>query len=392
VPDQSPEPPRFSLVRGGAILRLERLLGRDVLRPPTRAVLGVVVTAVPLVVLAAAQGVLFGVRVSLPLVYDWTVYVRFLFALPMLLLVEEMIDLRLSMMVRYFRTSGLLEDRGRKRLEVAIRQLERSRDSLFPETAMLVGAVALSWFSTRHVLGLPVTSWQALAPGSESSVTWAGRWFDLVSLPFLQFLIYRWLWRIGLWARLLMRVSRLELVLIPTHPDRAGGLGILGEVHSVFGLFLAPLSAVMASRALQSVQFGAASLTSLRGAMVGWAVLALAITLGPLMVFVPKLLAARRLGLDDYGALAIEYTHGFDQKWVRAGRPREQDLLGTSDIQSLADLSNSFAIVDAMRFMPPSLRNALSLLIAALLPILPLLAAVMPVEDILKQLAQLVMR
>jgi len=215
---------------------------------------------------------------------------------------------------------------------------------------------------------------------------------DLVSLPFLQFLIFRWLWRLGLWSRLLMRVARLDLVLIPTHPDRAGGLGYLGEAHTVLGVFLVPVSAVMASRALQSVQSGAASLASLKGPLVGWAVLALVITLGPLMVFVPKLLAARRQGLDDYGALAIEYTQGFDKKWVRQGRPSETDLLGASDIQSLADLSNSFAIIDAMRITPPNLRNAASLLAAALLPILPLLAAVVPVEVILKQIAQLVAR
>ena len=392
MPDRPPEPSSFSLVRGGALLRLERLLGRDVFRPTTRAVLGVLVTVVPLVVLAVAQGVLFGPRVTLPLAYDWTIYVRFLFGLPMLLIAEEPIDFRLAMAVRYLRTSGLVQDRARPRFERAIQELEHSRDSLFPEMVLLVGAVWLAWFSTRHVLGLSASNWQALTPGDESSVTWAGRWLDLVSLPFLQFLIFRWLWRLGLWSRLLMRVARLDLVLIPTHPDRAGGLGYLGEAHTVLGVFLVPVSAVMASRALQSVQSGAASLASLKGPLVGWAVLALVITLGPLMVFVPKLLAARRQGLDDYGALAIEYTQGFDKKWVRQGRPSETDLLGASDIQSLADLSNSFAIIDAMRITPPNLRNAASLLAAALLPILPLLAAVVPVEVILKQIAQLVAR
>jgi hypothetical protein len=392
MPDWSPEKLDFTLVRGGAILRLERLLGRGVFRPQTRAALGVAVTVVPLVALAAAQGVLFGTRVSLPLVYDWTIYVRFLFALPMLLLAEEIIDLRISMVVRYLRTSGLLRDDAKRGFEAAIRELERSRDSLFPEIVMLGGAVALAWFSTRYVLGPSVTCWQVLTPGDESSVTWAGRWLDLVSLPLLQFLVYRWLWRIGLWSRLLLRASRLDLVLIPTHPDRAGGLGYLGEAHTVFGVMLAPVSAIMASRALQSVQFGTASLPSLKGALVGWGILALVITLGPLMVFVPKLLATRRLGWDDYGTLAVEYTHDFDEKWLRRARPSEADLLGTADIQSLADLSNSFAIIDAMRIIPPSLRNALSLLLSALLPIVPMLAVVMPVEDILKQIAQLVMR
>ena len=48
-------------------------------------------------------------------------------------------------------------------------------------------------------------------------------------------------------------------------------------------------------------------------------------------------------------------------------------LLGTADLQSLADLSNSVGIVRNMRWVPVSTRLLITVVIAALLPMLPLL-------------------
>jgi hypothetical protein len=52
-------------------------------------------------------------------------------------------------------------------------------------------------------------------------------------------------------------------------------------------------------------------------------------------------LRAKRHGLLEYARLGSEYTGDFDRKWLREARPAEETLLGTADIQSLADLSNS---------------------------------------------------
>ena len=118
--------------------------------------------------------------------------------------------------------------------------------------------------------------------------------------------------------------------------------------------------------------------------------LALALALGPLLVFMPKLLATKRNGLLEYGGFAQEYTGGFDRKWLR--ERTDESPLGSGDIQSLADLSNSFNVIRSMRIVPPSTGSAVMLLLAAALPMLPYLAFIMPVEQILKLLMQLVAR
>jgi len=256
---------------------------------------------------------------------------------------------------------------------------------------MLIGALVLGWVNAHAILGLPVSSWRQVTPGLISSTTLAGHWLDFVSMPIFNFLIYRWLWRIGLWTVFLWRVSRIDIDLVPTHPDGAGGLGFLGQIHAVFGAFLAPLAASIAARGVQWVQYGEGTLESFRNAAIAFAVIALAITLGPLLVFTPKLLAAKRRGLLEYGGFADEYTHGFDRKWLRGGRGDESPL-GSGDIQSLADLGNSYAVIRSMRLVPAGLPQALTLVAAIALPMVPFLAFIMPLKEILKLLMQLVGR
>ena len=383
------DPRPFSLVQGGIFYRFEKRVGLVRATPPDPAFrmwTSVFVTFLPLVVLAAVQGVLFGRNVTLPLLLDLTAYARFVIAIPLLLKSERNIDGRLADAVGHLRTSDLVRGEARGELEAVISRVERARDSVIPESLMLVGALVLGWVNAHAILGLPVSSWRQVTPGLISSTTLAGHWLDFVSMPIFNFLIYRWLWRIGLWTFFLWRVSRIDINLVPTHPDGAGGLGFLGQIHAVFGAFLAPLAASIAARGVQWVQYGEGTLESFRNAVI-----ALAITLGPLLVFTPKLLAAKRRGLLEYGGFADEYTHGFDRKWLRGGRGDESPL-GSGDIQSLADLGNSYGVIRSMRLVPAGLPQALTLVAAIALPMVPFLAFIMPLKEILKLLMQLVGR
>ena len=69
------------------------------------------------------------------------------------------------------------------------------------------------------------------------------------------------------------------------------------------------------------------------------------VVLGPLLVFAPQLAQAKRLGEREYGKLAERYVREFDAKWLRGGAPPNEPLVGSGDIQSLADLGNSFEVV-----------------------------------------------
>ena len=81
---------------------------------------------------------------------------------------------------------------------------------------------------------------------------------------------------------------------------------------------------------------------------------------------------------------AARYVSGFDRKWLGADNPPEEPLLGTPDLQSLADLGNSVSIVRNMRSILVSPRMLTEFAIAALVPLLPLLLLKYPVAELAK--------
>jgi hypothetical protein len=112
--------------------------------------------------------------------------------------------------------------------------------------------------------------------------------------------------------------------------------------------------------------------------------------LGPLLVFAPQLSAARRKELREYGTPDESYVREFDAKWLRAAAPSNERLVGSADIQSLADLANSYEVVRTMSFAPFSKGAVLQLAAATLIPVAPLLLTMMPLDQLLKILFGLV--
>jgi len=212
----------FSLTRGGPLYRLQLRLGvaeEERIRVMRRALGVVLVTWLPLLLLSAAQGLAFGKHIPIPFVQDFAVNVRFLIALPLLILSEVVIDSRLRITVNYFLKSGLVKEADLPSFEAVIEKVTRLRDRVLPEMVILVVAYlpSLSVHSSE-ILMSSVSSWHLAQTPSGETLSYAGWWFGLISVPFYRFLLLRWVWRMFLWASFLWRVSRLNLVLIPTLP------------------------------------------------------------------------------------------------------------------------------------------------------------------------------
>jgi hypothetical protein len=108
--------------------------------------------------------------------------------------------------------------------------------------------------------------------------------------------------------------------------------------------------------------------------------------LGPLLVFAPRLMSAKRTGLREYGMLASRYVSEFDRKWVRGGAPDDEPLVGSGDIQSLADLGNSFQVIRDIQPFPFGRDTVIQLVVITLLPILPLVLTMIPLEELITKL------
>ena len=217
-------------------------------------------------------------------------------------------------------------------------------------------------------------------------LSFTGIWFIYVSLPVFQFLLLRWYFRLFIWMRFLWQVSRIDLSLVPTHPDRVGGLGFLA--NSAFALMpLAVAHGALLSGWIASRIFHlGAALPDFKIEIAIFVIIIQVVVLGPLLVFAPRLAEAKRTGLREYGTLAERYVREFDTKWLRGAAPAEEPLVGSADIQSLADLGNSFEVVRTMRIAPVTRDAVIQLAVLTLPPIVPLALTMMPLEELLKKL------
>ncbi len=385
----------FSLVHGGPLfqLLLRAHLSSDALTLVVRRVIAfVLISWVPLLALSALDGHLLHGDVALPFLLDGETHIRFLVVVPLLLVAELVVHRRLLPVARAFLDRNLISEADDERFDAAIASAFRLRNSVLAEVllfALVYGVgVLIVW---RHYTALDVSTWYAHAVAGGYRFHSAGIWYAAVSLPIFQFLLLRWYYRVFIWIRFLWQVSRIELSLVPTHPDQLGGLGFLANTVFAFSVLLIAHGGMLAAQIANRIFFAGASLQSFKEEIFVMVIFLLCLVFGPLLVFSPQLSRAKRRGLLEYGALAESYVREFDGKWLRSGAQASEPLMGSADIQSLADMGNSFAVVRSMRLAPITRDAVLELAACALVPLIPLLLTVMPVEDLVKKLLGIVL-
>jgi hypothetical protein len=137
--------------------------------------------------------------------------------------------------------------------------------------------------------------------------------------------------------------------------------------------------------------YAGAKLIDFKIEIVAMVAVMLFFVLAPLLVFVPLLARTKRAGLSEYGGLAQRYVREFDQKWLRGGAPTDERLIGSADIQSLADMGNSFEIIKGMRLVPFGKDTVVQLAVITLLPAVPLVLTMVPLGVLLDRFFQVVM-
>jgi hypothetical protein len=109
----------------------------------------------------------------------------------------------------------------------------------------------------------------------------------------------------------------------------------------------------------------------------------------PLSFFLNRLTVGRRVALRDFGCLSSRYVDDFRHKWIEEPPSGAEPLLGTSDIQSLADLGNSYTTVTEMRLLPMGKETIVRLVILLIVPLLPLTLTMIPLDQIVDRLLRL---
>jgi len=384
----------FSLVLGGPLYQLFRKahLAGDALELARQRIIVIsLFTWLPLLILSALEGQLLGGKVAVPFLLDLDIHIKFLIIVPLVIVAELVVHQRMRFVVKQFLERNLISESALPRFDAAITSAFRLRNSVLGEVLLIafvyVVGVLIIW---RQYSALATATWYAVPTGEGLKPTLAGVWYGYVSLPIFQFLLMRWYFRIFIWIRFLWQVSRIDLSLIPTHPDRVCGLGFLSNTVFAFTPLAVAHGGLLAGFMANRIFYLGASLPQFKIEIAVLVIFVLCMVLGPLLLFAPQLAEAKRRGNREYGTLAERYVREFDAKWLRGGAPADEPLVGSGDIQSLADLNNSFEVVRTMRIAPVTKDAVVQLVAATLVPLLPLALTMMPLEELLKKLIGIV--
>ena len=206
-----------------------------------------------------------GGNAAVPFLMDIEVHVRFLVVLPLFIIAELVVHQRMRFVVRQFLERNLIPESALPRFDAAIASALRLRNSVLAEVLLIafvygVG-VLLVW---RQYTALATATWYAVPTTAGLQLSLSGMWFGYVSLPIFQFLLLRWYFRMFIWVRFLCQVSRIDLSLVPTHPDRVGGLGFLANTVYAFTPLAVAHGAMLAGMIANRIFYLGAALTDFK--------------------------------------------------------------------------------------------------------------------------------
>jgi len=310
------------------------------------------------------------------------VHARLLLVIPVFFACEAFVGPVIAEFARNLRESHLVPEREWPILSRIVRRVDRLAGGW--EVELLLILLTFGWPLISRIAGLPGGSAGGAAAfaqrdSASASVT---AWYLMYCLPLFRFLVFRWLWRLGLWWYFLWRLKRLDLQLLATHSDGAGGLGFLAVVQEHFVPLAFAVGAGFSGSFAESILQGKMAIESLYSLVPGVLVLVSALFIGPLVLFTRRLWDCRVNGLDKYLAMASRYVQAFDRKWIQDAAATGDSQLGTSDLQSLADLTNSLNVVRDIRLIPGGPRLALWLAASVIVPMLPLVLLKFPIDQV----------
>jgi hypothetical protein len=349
-------------------------------RTRTRTFVAVALAWIPLAVLSALRGG----AVFLSFLTDYASQSRFLIVLPVLILAEPLLRERLALVAHRFE-ADLVPRNQRPEFQAAWNSCAKLRDSRLARASIVVLTYATAAFLSQYLspTGTEFVSWWK-GSGGFKTFSLAGTWAFFVSYPILAYVTYLWLWRQFLWARFLRSTTQFKLGLIAAHPDHLGGLGfleasILGQIPFSFCLGVGVAGAA-ANRVLNQGQ----QLTGFRLLALALIVGVILFCVGPYLFFTRTLLQMRREGMLSYGAFARAVGEQFEKKWLDQADSLNEEVLSVPDFSTTADLYGVVHNIDDIRIIPVGAVNLYAIVIAALIPALPVVIAAIPFNTLIR--------
>ena len=382
----------LSLVRDDLLYRLQRRIGLIPAEGPgiaRRALFWSLFAWLPIALWAWSTGRALPPGGGEPLLAHFGIHVRFLVAVPLLIFAEAPVHGLFRGLLPYFARSKLMPETELPRFRAALTDIARLRNATLPWVAILAVMIAVITFSDvlhdSHEI-----AWAVDGEGISRRLGFGTLWFLYVGRPIYLTILLSWLWRVVLLILLFRRIAKLNLSIVPTHPDRAGGLGFLGRFPKAFLLVALAVSAVLASRWAHDVVYHGVTVQSLRMPMIALVILLVVLFTSPAFMFIGPLIRAKKQALLDYGALIGGHGRLVHRRWIEEREVKDDGILSAPELGPVADTISLYEAVKRMRMVPVDKSSLIPLVFAAGLPMIVVMAIQFPVGQILRMLLKIV--
>jgi hypothetical protein len=354
---------------GGLLRRFEGLAHLTSAR--AQIVWAIALTWLPVVLLGVGTQLITG-RPE-PLLRLPSVHVRLLVAAPLFLLSDQEFPRLCHRTLRQLLAQSFVPDAAMPRFDRLLMSATRFADSPLPETLLAMLAIGLGIGALAGVV--PVSGVPRTLGRSPAQI-----WYTMTDWPFYQFLFWRSLWRWLIWARILFGLSRIDLALVPAHPDRRAGIAFL-RLPSIgyCTMLLFAISSVVCAEHGARFSFGM-TLASYKPLLAIFAAVGALIAVGPLLFFVPQLTYARRDGRTELSDLATDLSRRVHQRAMK-----ERNLRPGDDGYETERLTEATAIfqqsTDTLSLLLVDRGDVVLLLIATVLPVVPVVLVHVPISN-----------
>ncbi|MGF6572434.1 hypothetical protein ABH945_004555 [Paraburkholderia sp. GAS333] len=383
----------LSLVRDDLAFRFQRKLGlipAKGMGTARRAIIFAAITWLPLVIWAVATGRGNSIDGADTLFGHFGIHVRCLVAIPLFIFAEDVAQKSVPPLLRYFVQSGLVPTEKIPLFRALIASVIKLRNGVLP-WVLIIGAV-IAWSSAGAVFRqFEDISWATAGGEGSAEMTFGGWWFVLVIRPIFTALLLAWLWRACLVCVLTFRLARFPLALVPTHPDRVGGLGFFERIMFVFSPVAFAVSAVTAASFAHEVVYHDVQVMAIKGALVASTVLVTIVFLLPMVPLALVLGSTRRKAMMDYGSLVGHHGRLVHRRWVQGEEIGSPAILDAAELGPVADVQTIYAAVQNMRSFPIGKRGIVAIAVPAVLPMLFVAGMQLPMQGlVLKVLKTLI--
>lgn len=329
---------------------------------------------------------------------DFAAYTQYFIGLPLFLIAERIISDNILSAARDFENSGVVSEEDKPKLAEMETRVSELRRAMWPEyflmiMALYMGVMALGveMFTTNTEM----VTWHSYKIDHPVLTRWmtpAGWYAMIIGLPIMSYIWLRTFWKVTLWYWYLKQISKFQLTLVASHPDKTGGIGFLSEVQAKFAIVILAfgISNILSTVGYKiAIENAPVDLPPVWGMVVGFVVFAPIMFLAPLLLFTKQLSRTKKRAMAQFREKAMMSAVAVEQRWLmNDDTPGREDKL-RDELAQLNLLTGFYERIQSMRVIPFDLRSGAQLVGSAVGPMIPLLPYFFDIPEAWMKIIQL---